>query len=58
MSRIPAVSVVMSVRDGERYLAAAVDSVLAQSHTDFELVVLDDGSTDSSPHILAAYAAS
>ena len=47
--RQPAVSVVMSVRDGERYLAAAIDSVLAQTFTNLELIVIDDGSTDSSP---------
>ena len=46
----------MTVRDGERYLAAAVDSVLAQTLTNFELIVIDDGSTDSSPEILAGYA--
>ena len=56
MSEAPAVSVVMSVRDGERYLAAAIESVLSQTLRDLELVVIDDGSTDSSPRILAAYA--
>lgn len=56
MSGPPAVSVVMSVHDGERYLAAAIDSVLEQTLRDLELVVIDDGSTDSSPQILAAYA--
>ncbi len=56
MSEAPAVSVVMSVRDGERYLAAAIESVLTQTMRDLELVVVDDGSTDSSPQILAAYA--
>ena len=56
MSETPAVSVVMSVRDGERYLAAAIESVLTQTLRDLELVVVDDGSTDSSPQILAAYA--
>jgi hypothetical protein len=56
MSEMPAVSVVMSVRDGERYLAAAIESVLTQTLRDLELVVIDDGSTDASPEILAAYA--
>jgi hypothetical protein len=56
MSEPPAVSVVMSVRDGERYLAAAIDSVLAQTFMNLELIVIDDGSTDSSPEILAGYA--
>ena len=58
MSGSPTVSVVMSVRDGERYLAAAIDSLLAQTFMDFELIVIDDGSTDTSPQILAAYATS
>lgn len=49
----PAVSIVMPVRDGERFLQIAIDSVLAQSFTDFELIVIDDGSTDSTPAILA-----
>lgn len=57
MSRRPAVSFVMSVRDGERHLRDALDSMLAQTFADFEVVVIDDGSTDSSPQILAAYAA-
>ena len=56
MSEAPAVSVVMSVRDGERYLAAAIESVLTQTMRDLELVVVDDGSTDSSPQIVAGYA--
>jgi hypothetical protein len=57
MSETPAASVVMSVRDGERYLAAAIESVLTQTVRNLELVVVDDGSTDSSPEILASYAA-
>ena len=42
------VSVIMPVYNGERFIAEAVGSVLANSFTDFELVVLDDGSTDGS----------
>jgi glycosyltransferase involved in cell wall biosynthesis len=57
MTGTPAVSIVMSVRDGERHLAASLDSVLAQTYPDFELVVIDDASRDSSPQILSAYAA-
>ena len=48
----PAVSVLMSVYNGERYLAHAVDSILGQTFSDFELIVIDDGSKDSSPQIL------
>lgn len=53
----PRVTVLMSVFNGQRYLAESVESVLAQSFRDFELLVIDDGSTDDSPALLAAYAA-
>lgn len=45
-------SVVLAVKDGEPYLRAAVESVLRQTARDFELVVVDDGSTDATPDIL------
>jgi glycosyltransferase involved in cell wall biosynthesis len=51
------VSVVMSVRNGERYLAAAIESVLGQSTTPGELVVVDDGSTDGTPDVIASFGA-
>ncbi len=46
----------MCVYNGERFLREAVESVLAQTLSDFELVAVDDGSTDSSPEILAEFA--
>ena len=49
----PRVSVVMPVRDGERFLREALDSTLAQTLPDLELIVVDDGSTDATPEILA-----
>lgn len=52
----PKVSVLMSVLNGERYLSEAVDSILNQTFTDFEFIVIDDGSTDTTPDILAEYA--
>jgi glycosyltransferase involved in cell wall biosynthesis len=48
----PNVSVVVCVYNGERYLNAAIDSALAQTYTGFELVVVDDESTDGSAAIL------
>lgn len=53
----PRVAVVMSVYNGEPYLEAAVRSVLDQTFTDFELVAVDDGSTDGSRAILDRLAA-
>jgi glycosyltransferase involved in cell wall biosynthesis len=50
----PAVSVLMSVHDGAPWVAEAVASVLAQSAGDLELIVVDDGSTDTTPDLLAA----
>lgn len=44
----------MPVKNGEAWLAAAIESVLAQTLADFELIVVDDGSTDASPDIIAA----
>lgn len=51
----PRISVIMPVWNGEKYLAEAVDSILAQTFTDFELIAVDDGSTDGSVAILKSY---
>lgn len=49
-------SVVMAVLNGAASLPATLDSILVQTERDFELVVVDDGSTDATPSILAEYA--
>jgi hypothetical protein len=50
------VSVVMAVYNGERFLRQAVDSILSQTHTDFEFIIIDDGSTDGTAEIVSGYA--
>ena len=51
----PKISVIMSVYNAENYVGQAVDSILNQSFTDFEFLILDDGSTDNSWDIISAY---
>ena len=53
----PRISVAMSVYNNAPYLGAAIESVLAQTLTDFEFLIVDDGSTDGSGDILDAFAA-
>jgi len=53
----PRVSVLMPVFNGGRYLAQAIESVQAQSFDDFELIIVDDGSTDGSAEKIADFAA-
>ncbi len=48
----PKVSVLMAAYNGERFLEKAIESILSQSFTDLELIVVDDGSTDSSASII------
>lgn len=52
----PLISVVMSVYNGEKYLVEAIDSVLSQSYNNFEFIIINDGSTDSSIDIINEYA--
>jgi glycosyltransferase involved in cell wall biosynthesis len=52
---MPAVSVVMCVFNAEAFLHEAMGSIFAQTFRDFELIVVDDASTDRTPEILAGY---
>jgi GT2 family glycosyltransferase len=49
------VSVIIPAFNQAQYLGAAIDSVLGQTLPDVEVVIVDDGSTDDTPHVLAAY---
>lgn len=52
----PLVSVVLPVFNGERYLFEAIQSILNQSYKNFELILINDGSTDKSPGIIKDFA--
>ena len=49
-------SVIVPVFNTEKYLNRCIDSILSQTFNDFELILIDDGSTDSSPIICDEYA--
>ena len=51
----PKVSVVASVYNGERYLQESVESILNQTFSDFEFIIVDDGSTDGTADILKSF---
>jgi len=53
---IPKVSIIMSVYNDERFLAASIESMLNQTYTDFEFIIVNDASTDASEKILQTYA--
>jgi len=52
---VPAVSVILSAYNAEQYLGEAIESILAQTFTDFELLVVNDGSTDCTADIVRGY---
>lgn len=54
-NRSPLVSVIIPVYNGERYLAAAITSVLAQTHQPLEVIVIDDGSVDGSAAVARSF---
>ncbi|HMQ29576.1 MAG TPA: glycosyltransferase family A protein [Chloroflexaceae bacterium] len=57
MEERPSVSAIMIFLNGERFIEEAIESVLAQTYTGWELLLVDDGSTDGSTALALAYAA-
>lgn len=52
---IPAVSIIIPMYNSEKYIADCLDSILAQTFDDYEVIVVDDASTDSSRDIVKSY---
>src|SRR5579862_3732371 len=48
----PVVSVIVPVRDGAQFIGDALDSVRAQTYRQLEIIVVDDGSRDATPHVV------
>ena len=55
MESLPTLSVLMPVYNGMEYLIPAIDSILAQTYRDFELIIVNDGSTDGTQSIIESY---
>jgi len=51
----PKISVILAVHNGQRYLSDAIDSILSQTFLDFELIIINDGSTDKTQSIIDSY---
>jgi len=55
VNKSPEISVILPVHNGEKYIKQALDSILNQTHHDFECIVLDDGSIDRTQEIIKSY---
>ncbi len=55
MNEYPPVTVLMPVYNGEKYIEEAIDSVLKQTYTDYEFLIVNDGSTDNTAEIISSF---
>ena len=55
LTKTPELSVILSVYNGENYISASIESILNQTFGDFELIVINDGSTDKTSKIIKSY---
>ena len=55
MLRRPEISVLMPAYNAEKYIASAIDSILSQSFSNFEFIIINDGSTDRTKEIIQSY---
>ncbi len=55
MTTAPEISVIMSAYNAAAYIRDSVASILAQTFTDWELIIVDDGSTDNSNQVIDKY---
>ncbi|MDQ3847343.1 MAG: glycosyltransferase, partial [Thermoproteota archaeon] len=57
VTRLPRVSVILPARNEERYIGRCLDSLLGQDYPNFEIIAINDSSTDRTQEIMKAYAA-
>jgi glycosyltransferase involved in cell wall biosynthesis len=55
MTQMPLISVLMPAYNSELYIAEAIESILKQSHSNFELIIFDDGSTDQTRRVIESF---
>lgn len=55
MNKQPLISIILPVLNGEKFLSQAIDSVCSQTYQNWELIIVDNGSTDNTPRIIKSY---